>query len=154
MRLGVIVYPTDFSVLSEATLEVAVAVARETGGRLLITHVKHDVLPNRLEPGPIGVPQDVDELPLARMLEEIRPSDPQVPFEHRLLSGDPAEQILQLAARERADLIVMSTHGRTGLSRALLGSVAEVVVRRASCPVLTVKQPWPSAAKERNDATS
>jgi nucleotide-binding universal stress UspA family protein len=64
-----------------------------------------------------------------------------------MLSGNPAAEIVELAKAEDVDLIVMSTHGRTGLTRALMGSVAEVVVRRASCPVLTLKAKQPVASQ-------
>jgi len=62
-----------------------------------------------------------------------------------MLSEDPAGEILRLAAEVECDLIVLGTHGRTGLGRVLLGSVAEQVLRRAPCPVLTVKMPLPAA---------
>ena len=78
------------------------------------------------------------------MLSEVVPTDPAVGYEHRLLIGSPATSIVQLAEREGVDMIVMPTHGRTGLVRLLMGSVAEEVVRKAKCPVLTVK-----AAAER-----
>ena len=61
--------------------------------------------------------------------------------------GDPGVEVLQLAKRLRADLIVMATHGRKGLRHLVLGSVAERVVREAPCPVLTVKPKPPAAAK-------
>jgi nucleotide-binding universal stress UspA family protein len=60
-----------------------------------------------------------------------------------LLMGDPTEAIVRLAKTECADFIVMGTHGRTGLSRIFLGSVAEAVVRRAPCPVLIARHPAP-----------
>jgi nucleotide-binding universal stress UspA family protein len=66
--------------------------------------------------------------------------------ERRLLAGDPAEAIIRLAQTEDVDMIVMGTHGRRGLTRLLMGSVAEAVVRAAPCPVLTVKQPAQVAA--------
>jgi len=69
------------------------------------------------------------------------PSDPSVSFEHKLLAGDPAAAIVEAADQENVDLIVLGTHGRTGLTRLLMGSVAENVVRKAKCPVLTVKHP-------------
>jgi len=78
---------------------------------------------------------------LLAYLQEMAVPEGSVPYEHRLLVGDPAGTIVGLAEEEHVDLIVMGTHGRTGLSRVLLGSVAEAVVRRASCPVLMVKQP-------------
>jgi nucleotide-binding universal stress UspA family protein len=75
------------------------------------------------------------------MLTAIRPQEPSVPYEHRLISGTPADAIVSLAKEVGAELIVMSSHGRTGLSRVVLGSVAEVVVRKAPCPVLILKRP-------------
>jgi nucleotide-binding universal stress UspA family protein len=60
-------------------------------------------------------------------------------METRLLEGEPATGIVACAQQESVDIIVIGSHGRTGLSRVLMGSVAEQVVRKASCPVLTVK---------------
>jgi nucleotide-binding universal stress UspA family protein len=74
-------------------------------------------------------------------LRRIQSPDPAVPVEHRLAEGDSAEEILRLAQESGCDLIVLGTHGRTGLPRLLMGSVAEQVVRKAPCPVLTVKAP-------------
>lgn len=72
-------------------------------------------------------------------------SGPEVLVEHRLREGDAAAEILQVADEVGADLIVLGTHGRTGLGRVLMGSVAEAVLRRARCPVLTLKSPLPEA---------
>ncbi len=63
------------------------------------------------------------------------------PVESRLCQGEPADQIIQTAAELGNGLIVMGTHGRTGLTRLLFGSVAEFVLPRANCPVLAVKTP-------------
>jgi hypothetical protein len=68
--------------------------------------------------------------------------------ERRVEEGDAVEAILRVAQEVRADLLVMGTHGRTGLGRLLMGSVAEQVVRKAACPVLTVKAPFPQTAPE------
>jgi universal stress protein A len=73
-------------------------------------------------------------------LGKIVPDDSNVRCEHRVLVGVPALEIAGLAEEEQADLIIMGTHGRTGLTRLLMGSVAEAVVRRADCPVLTLRQ--------------
>jgi nucleotide-binding universal stress UspA family protein len=64
-----------------------------------------------------------------------------VTVEHHLKEGDPATEILRLAEERKVDVIVMGTHGRTGLGRLLMGSVAEQIVRKAPCPVLTVRLP-------------
>ena len=73
------------------------------------------------------------------MLEAVVPTDPEVHFEHRMVMGDPADEIVKIAHEDNVDLIVMATHGRTGFKRLLMGSVAEEVVRRAECPVFTFK---------------
>lgn len=95
-----------------------------------------------------GVPEP-DTRALEEMLKKIRPTDPNVPYEHRLVVGSPAHAICDLADEEGVDMIVMGTHGRTGLRRLLMGSVAEHVVRWANCPVLTFKMPHKDAAAER-----
>jgi nucleotide-binding universal stress UspA family protein len=85
------------------------------------------------------------------MLEAIKPTDPDVAYEHRLITGDPSTAVARLAESEGVDLIIMGTHGRTGISRLLMGSVAEAVVRRAPCPVLTYKQPSTEAASKDSE---
>jgi len=62
-----------------------------------------------------------------------------VAFTHRLTMGDPAGEIVRIAGEEGAEMIVLGTHGRSGMSRMLMGSVAEAVVRRAPCPVLVYR---------------
>ncbi len=68
------------------------------------------------------------------------------------VDGDPAREILRVAAENECDLIVMGTHGRTGLERVLMGSVAEAVSRKAPCPVLTAKPPQVQEKPEDGDA--
>lgn len=140
MRAEKILFPTDFSHTSDAALALATALARDTGAKLLIVHVEEP--PVAYGGGELyyGIPNPA-AADLERMLREIKPTDASVPFEHHLITGDPATAIVRFADREHVDLIVMGTHGRTGLSRLLMGSVAEAVVRRASCPVLTYKEP-------------
>jgi nucleotide-binding universal stress UspA family protein len=73
------------------------------------------------------------------MLAEVAVDDPHVPVTRHLVIGSPAAAIVRFAKSQGVDYIVMPTHGRTGLARLLMGSVAEEVVRKAPCPVLTVK---------------
>lgn len=136
-----ILFPTDFSPASESALGWATSLARDTGARLLIVHVEEP--PTPYVAGEYAIPEATTpaQNELAKLLAHVVPSDESVTYEHRLLLGDPAPEIVQLAKEENADLIVMGTHGRTGLSRLLMGSVAEHVVRRAACPVLTIRQP-------------
>jgi nucleotide-binding universal stress UspA family protein len=74
-------------------------------------------------------------------LEKIVPTVGNVTYEHCFMMGLPVAEIVKFADREHIDLIVVGSHGRTGFSRLLMGSVAEGVVRTAKCPVLVVKQP-------------
>ncbi|MGE5849127.1 MAG: universal stress protein, partial [Candidatus Methylomirabilota bacterium] len=77
-----------------------------------------------------------------RILQEVADAGARagVPVETRVVTGIPYDDILRIGAELRADLIIMGTHGRTGVSHLFMGSVAEKVVRRAPCPVLTVRQ--------------
>jgi nucleotide-binding universal stress UspA family protein len=138
MNVHKILYPTDFSTPGQAALEMATSLARDRGAKLLIVHVEEP--PAAYGGGELyyGIDEpNRDEL--KRMLSEVVPTDPSVGYEHRLLIGSPASGIIHLAEREGVDMIVMPTHGRTGIGRLLMGSVAEEVVRKAKCPVLTIK---------------
>jgi nucleotide-binding universal stress UspA family protein len=140
MKVRKILFPTDYSTCGDEALEMAASLARDTGATLLVVHVEEPPLAYGGGEMYYGEPEPDNE-ELMRMLKEVVPHDTQVPCEHRLVTGEPAQAIVDLAEREGVDMIVMGTHGRTGLSRLLMGSVAEAVVRRAACPVLTVKHP-------------
>lgn len=135
-----ILFPTDFSHLSDAALHHASTLARETGAMLVIMHVEEPPIAYAGGEMYYGIP-DPDQTEMQRMLSEVRPTDPGVPFEHHMVTGDPAHEIVKMAEHDHVDMIVMGTHGRTGFSRMLMGSVAEQVVRRAPCPVFTFKAP-------------
>ena len=140
MKLHRILVPVDFSAGSDAALEMATSLARDSGGSLILAHV--EVIPLSAAGGEYlyAIPEPPTEELLAR-LEAVVVPDSHVPVERRLLAGDPADAIIRLAQTEDVDLIVMGTHGRRGLTRLLMGSVAEAIDRAAPCPVLTVKQP-------------
>jgi universal stress protein A len=155
LEMATILYPTDFSANAEAALALASALAREGHGRLVVLHVERPPLATL--GGTAGVPPlptEYDRQRLEEQLQRIKPLRPGIAVEHRLEYGDPASVILKTAQEVGTDLIVMGTHGRTGLRRLLMGSVAEQVVRKASCPVLTVRTPsqtlltLPAAAEE------
>lgn len=135
-----ILFPTDFSHTGDAALDLATSLARERGAKLLIVHVEEPPAAYGAGEMYYGMPDPVTD-DLRRMLEQVGPADPQVTCQRRLITGDPATAIANLAKEEGVELIVMGTHGRTGLMRLLMGSVAEAVVRRAPCPVLTLRQP-------------
>ncbi|HEY1375200.1 MAG TPA: universal stress protein [Gemmataceae bacterium] len=148
LRVRSILHPTDFSDNSAAALELAGAVARDYGARLVIVHVKPPpvVASGVMTPEPPDPPEHAAEL--RRRLDTCGPATPGVPVEHVMLAGDAAAEIVRLATDEGFDLIVLGTHGRTGLGRLVMGSVAEKVLRWAPCPVLTVKRPVPTAEAE------
>jgi nucleotide-binding universal stress UspA family protein len=87
-----------------------------------------------------------------RRVAAIDPRLREVNVHTEMVTGDPVTEILQAAREHGCDLIVMSTHGRTGLARLLMGSVAEQVLRRAPCPVLTVKGAPAGQAEEATHA--
>jgi nucleotide-binding universal stress UspA family protein len=130
-----ILHPTDFSPLARHAFEVACALALDYKARLVLLHVHEP-------PIPVGelVPSEDPAIReyLLRDLQELKPA-PGVDVEYRLEIGPVADGILCAAAETQCDLIVIGTHGRGGLGRVLLGSVAESVLRKAPCMVLTVK---------------
>ena len=138
MARPIILLPTDFSTASDAALPHAEALAKQKSASLLILHVEETPLAYGGGELYYGLPEPTSERILA-MLEQVRPSDPTVAFTHRLTMGDPAGEIVRIAAEEGVEMIVLGTHGRSGISRMLMGSVAETVVRRAPCPVLVYR---------------
>jgi nucleotide-binding universal stress UspA family protein len=143
LQLTTILHPTDFSEHSEYALRLAASLARDHDARLVIVHVVMTLGPEAISYGEAVSqlqPQAYQEK-LWDELRRIRPSDPEVAVEHVLREGDPPAEIIRAAEEIGAGLIVMATHGRTGLRRVLMGSVAEEVMRKAGCPVLTVKSP-------------
>jgi nucleotide-binding universal stress UspA family protein len=124
-----ILYPTDFSSFSNQAYLHAVALAESYAASLTVLYVCTP-----------GVP-DAERRHWRNQLEQIRPIDPGIPAHHIFLEGDPASEIVRYSRDAGMDLIVMGTHGRTGVERLLMGSVAEQVLRDAPCSVLVVKLP-------------
>jgi nucleotide-binding universal stress UspA family protein len=147
MRIDVerILVPVDFSDQAQAVLEWAAHLAEEHGSRLLLLHVYHLPVEFQQLEGAY-LPADFwanvkseAEQQLGARAEELRSRGLEV--EALVREGYPATVIIEEAAAQRADLIVIGTHGHTGLKHLLLGSIAERVVQKAPCPVLTVKSP-------------
>jgi nucleotide-binding universal stress UspA family protein len=139
--VGKVLYATDFSPYANQAYFHAVALAEGHGAGLAIAYV--------YSPGSrasAAVTEDGARRHWREQLEQVRPLNPRIPVEHVFLEGDPAEEIIRYAAASRVDLIVLGTHGRTGLARLLLGSVAEKVLRGAPCSVLVAKMPHPAPA--------
>ena len=134
-------YTTDFSNDSRRALALASALAAKHRAKLIIVHVAETTVPVTVLP-PAGAtaalpPVVPTQDELLEKLSEFVPDDPIVAYEHALLRGVAGEEIVAFGRDTAIDLIVMSTHGRSGLERFLLGSVAEYVVRHAASPVLT-----------------
>jgi nucleotide-binding universal stress UspA family protein len=146
-----ILHPTDFSEHSRAAFELACALARDYGAEITILHVNRATPIYAPDGIVVGVPVE-EPYQLRGKLAQVRPEDSRVRFEHKLVDGDPAEQIVKAAVG--MDLIVLGTHGSTGLTRLLMGSVAESVLRKAPCPVLTVRAPLKSPESEGGKATA
>lgn len=138
-----ILFATDYSQAAHGALTYAASLARDAGAVLLVAHV------SQLEQLPVGEifdeePQPSDEA-LAK-LRAIKPPDPRIACEHRLLHGDPAEEIVKLADQEGVEAIVIGTHDRSRLARLLGGRVAENLLRAAHCPVIAYRHAETTAA--------
>ena len=140
-----ILHPTDFSPASRAAFTHALALAREERAELVLVHVLATVMP-MVGDGYVS-PQTFDDLQrsmraqaqkqLDRLLAKAKAA--RVRARGLLYEGVAADAIARAARSQRAKLIVMGTHGRTGLTRLFMGSVAERVIGTAPCPVLTVR---------------
>jgi nucleotide-binding universal stress UspA family protein len=147
IELRRILVPTDFSKFSQVALAYAAALAEKFGAELYLLHVVQDLtvfLPEAVETAP-AVALPVDQfLAAARTAMERSARDSSLkdlPVHQEVRVGTPFYEIVRFAREGKMDLIVMGTHGHTGLVHVLLGSVTEKVVRKAPCPVLTVRHP-------------
>jgi nucleotide-binding universal stress UspA family protein len=138
-----ILVPTDFSKHSQTALVYGVAFAQKFGAKLHLLHIVQDLA--LFFPDTVTVVPPTDQLTAAvetalqRVLHENHLESMGVLTAVR--SGSPYHEITQYARDEDIDLIILGTHGRGGLMHLLMGSVAEKVVRKAPCPVLTVRDP-------------
>ncbi|HEY2742999.1 MAG TPA: universal stress protein [Polyangia bacterium] len=138
-----ILVPTDFSDGSLQAFETALEMARDSGARLTLFHVHHvpaSVFPDVILPIAPEMMRNVEhsvDIILERWCERARAAG--VVADRRTTFGATHEEICAAAEELGVDLIVIGTHGRGGISHVLLGSVAEKVVRKAPCPVLTVR---------------
>lgn len=140
-----VLVPLDFSAPADRALEYAIALAHQLHARLTLLHVLH------LSPLELG---EMEPAMSATYLEDLE-TDAQHLLQARLervqraglqgdsllVQGTPTQTIVDTAGEQRVDLIIMGTHGRTGLAHIFLGSVAEYVVRQAPCPVLVTRKP-------------
>jgi len=155
-RLQKILLPTDFSGCANYALPYAAEIARATKAAILCVHVVEPVVPA------VGYTGLAEPMPMADIAEQLEDSaERQLPrlaeceecagldVEETIVHGDAAAEIVRVAAEHKVDLIVISSHGRTGLGRMIFGSTAEAVVRHAACPVLVVKPPQEEESEEQ-----
>jgi nucleotide-binding universal stress UspA family protein len=145
-RITNVLCPTDFSPFAQAALPIACSLARDYGAKLTLLHVRPNPVTVAGEFGTIPPePSEPDETLKARMRQYV-PANFTGVVEYVIQDGDAAEEILKIAQGRHCDLIVLGTHGRSGLRRLLVGSVAEAVLRKALCPVLTIKPTTPETS--------
>jgi universal stress protein A len=144
MEIRRILAPTDFSELSEQGLKSALELAETFGAKLLLLHVVEPppypvegIVPSHLGATLLDDLERQASNELAQVLSATQAS--KVEVARRVAVGIPYRKIVEVAEEEHSDLIVMTTHGRTGLSHLVMGSVAEKIVRTAPCPVLTIR---------------
>ncbi|HEY5594913.1 MAG TPA: universal stress protein [Nitrospiria bacterium] len=152
-----ILVPTDFSDCSDGAMQYAAMIARTFKARIVLIHV--------IQPYTYGMTETfnlVDHYTALKtiagpLLDQVRKQllKQGVPVETDLLTGAAHHEIFEKARRAKADLIVIGTHGRTGVEHFLLGSVAEKVVRMSFCPVLTVRgEAKAGSAKKKRGAAA
>ncbi len=140
LPIKTILHPTDFSDGSERAWQFAEGLARDYGARLILVHsVEPPVFSNEIAYDVAATEQyrNAAQEHIAGMVD----ASQSLKVETRLSDGIAAEEIVRIATEEHCDLIVIGSHGRSGLGRVLMGSVAEAVARKAPCPVLIVRIP-------------
>ena len=148
LQLRKILLPTDFSGCANFALPYAAAIARAAKATVICINVVEPIVPavgysGLAEPMPVAdISEQLEdsaerELPRLADCEELHG----LKVEEVIAHGDAAAEIVRVAGERQVDLIVISSHGRTGLGRMIFGSTAEAVVRHANCPVLVVKPP-------------
>jgi universal stress protein A len=137
--------PLDFSEYANQALDYAINLASKLGARLTLLHVVQSLPMGGVDMGltlPYTYIQDLEAEIMESMNDHLRRvTAAGLEGEVAVVHGVPFHEIIEMAKTKQVDLIIMGTHGRTGLQHVLLGSVAEKVVRLAPCPVLVARQP-------------
>jgi nucleotide-binding universal stress UspA family protein len=138
-----ILCPTDLSDDSAAILALARDVARQYRAALLVLHVAQTLGPEQVSyaEAETRLQPEAHVAELRRALLRLAPPEPGLDVRHLLREGDEVAVIEQVVREQHCDLVVLGTHGRTGLDRLLMGSLAEGVIRRSPCPVLVAHYP-------------
>jgi nucleotide-binding universal stress UspA family protein len=140
-----ILCPIDYSVYSEKALKYAIEFAEKYNAKLYLMHVLDIRIYDITDPELYNV-NVIDKETINKLRERLHKcisenTRKNIEVETIVIEGVPFVEIIKKAREYKVDLIVLGTHGRTGLSHAIMGSVAEKVVRKAPCPVLTIRHP-------------
>jgi universal stress protein A len=135
-----ILCPVDFSEFSDAAMATAVPLTRARSGQLFLLHVVEPLSSSCAGQTVVSF-TDNEYRELQSRLNDTLSQIHDFPIERYMEYGNAADKILEFAQEHEVNLIVLGTHGRSGMTRAAMGSVAEKVVRSARCAVLSVKQP-------------
>jgi nucleotide-binding universal stress UspA family protein len=142
LPVRIILHPTDFSDNARQAFALACGLARDYKAELIVLHVLAPPVVVYSD-GVIPIDPEGEEMQTREKLNALAPPAPELTLRRRLVEGEPAAAIMRAAKEMSCDLIVMGTHGRSGLERFFMGSVAEEVMRMAPCPVVTVRVPMP-----------
>ncbi|MBF9235868.1 universal stress protein [Hymenobacter sp. BT683] len=146
MTLSTILCPLDFSAASSGLVAYAAALAVATGAELRLLHVCEP------QETPVGEPSAARPASCAQRLQDLRAVAEQAGTKRvqtGIVQGEAAAEIVAEASRQRADLIVIGAHGCTGITRFLMGSTAEIVLRTAACATLLVRAPLQPETTEK-----
>jgi nucleotide-binding universal stress UspA family protein len=144
MQIKTILFPTDFSNGARAAMDHAISLAKDYNAKLILLYVIQDIsIAEWYIPSSISVTDLVEDMQKSAWNEmnkwNTEVSAKVKDVETMVVRGVPFAEIIKTAKNKNADLIVIGTHGRTGIDHMLFGSTAEKVVRKAPCPVLTVR---------------
>ena len=148
-----ILCPMDFDENSLTAFDQAVELARHFGGTLILLHVVPLVLSLGEVPPPAALYEEQEKAARAKLADIAKRKRVGLKYELHVYVGDVITSILNAQSKHQSDLLVMATHGRRGLARMFLGSVAEAVVRKAACPVLTIREETPGGQTARTKDT-
>lgn len=142
IQIKSVLCPTDFSPQSQTATQTALEFARRFNAKLMLLYIIEDpviYLP-MMESFPLPSQEQMETYAEERLENWVPTSDRgDLQIQHFWVHGNPTDEIVKFAAKSKADIIVMGTHGRSGVPHLLLGSVAENVCRHAPCPVLTCR---------------
>jgi universal stress protein A len=141
LSMQTILQPNDFSEHARNALDLAAAVARDSGGRVILLYVK---APQETVVGEFGSPPpepDPTDQGYLEQLRQLLTPDQEVEAEFLVRDGNPVDEIVRVAQEAKCDLIVLGSHAHSWLGRFLTGDVVERVAHKARCPVVTVRSP-------------